>query len=156
MFWKRDEQYRNSTATELSGSSGEVTISLFNLPIHHSPSDQIDYLVDIGIAPFIIEEIFQTGVRCAEVKGFRHHSYYCFNCSKEIDIGKKRPQTFEFPLTYKRFTPFTVKITLPASICTHCGSPNGVLTKDQDIEVVEATQNALTSKGIQPKKGFKK
>jgi hypothetical protein len=152
MFWKHNEQYENLVVPELSGSSGEVTISLFNIPIHHSASDQIDYVVDNNIAPFIIEEIFLTGVNFAKIKGFRHDSYYCFNCSKEINISGSRPETFEFTLTYKKFSPFTVKIKLPAVVCFNCGSLNAATTKSQDVEVTRAVENAFTSKGIHNKK----
>jgi hypothetical protein len=152
MFWKRSEQYQNITVSDLSGSSGEVAISLFNIPIHHSASDQIDYLADSNIGPFIIEEIFQTGVNFAAIKGFRHVSYYCFNCSKEINISGSRPETFEFMLTYKKFPPFTVKIKLPAVICLNCGSLNGVIMKGKDVDVVQAVENAFRSKGVEIKK----
>ena len=152
MFRKRHVQYASSAIPELSGASGEVTVTLLNMPIHHSPSDNADYMVDNNLLPFIVEETFLGGVNFAKVKGIRGHSYHCFKCSKEIDISSKKPETFEFTLTFKKWPAFWVRITLPAAVCSSCFSLNAITTKGQDAEIVEAIESAFKSKGIQRKK----
>jgi hypothetical protein len=145
------------TIPELRGSSGEIRVTLFGVPLLRSlatgvikPLEKLrredgSYFDGDFVLFVLVRTMFRCGTHTMKVKDYLPRLFHpCFDCPKELSEEPTKPHQFEFDISQPKAPTFRVRIDAPAVRCPNCGR-DAILWTEQVPEDIEAALNEALS-----------
>lgn len=101
------------------GADDNVLVEFINATFQQKNTVTKKY-PDPDFGAWLIEEIYNQRKIFAEKRGFKKKILLCPFCNTELNNDSPIPRMIENDFKYKDFSPFAMRITLPAIECPRC------------------------------------